>query len=348
MKKMFYAVIAIALLISIPTQAFAEVQPVDKKTFVNEKYGYTYSEEINAQQNTVRTYENSSVVNLKKQLDSLQRISKYSVEIPSEEKFAVIKSVLTDLGMPIDIADNLSERTLENYCSSPKIVTVEATSSDRTYSDEKSKITDDYLMSFTYAFLFEEDYHYAGYQLSTYYRYLGEIPQVRYADSIGIAVTDCIVVADESTYSGFHTYRSCTYSSDGSTTLGQHVRIEDDVNLFLGNTLCGAGIQFQFPAGNYYTSALTGNKVGTDYIAGTAYIEIVAMVKLYTFEQVFNAVATYDHLVEKYEVTPSLSMSVGTSGADISVGLSVERTIDKETTKLMFDTGIQHVPIITD
>lgn len=348
MNKILYVLVAIAILVSMPVQALAEDYTVDKKIFVNEEYGYTYSEEINTNKKTVRTYENPTVMELKEQLDSLQRISNYNVEVPSEEKFAVIKSVLTDLGMPDDIANNLSEDSLENYCRSPKIVTVETMSSDRKFNDTVTEQGDDYLMWFTYAFLFEEDYHYAGYQLSTYFHYLTDIPQERYGESLGIAVTDCIVVSDKDTLSGFHTYYPCTYSADGSEEMGKSVRVEDEVEVFLGNTLCGTGIQFQFPTGNYYTSALTGNKVGTDYVGGSAYLEMIAIVKQYTIEQVFNAVATYDHLVEKYEVIPNLSISAGTSGADISVGFSVEKSLDKETEKLMFKTGIQHVPIIVN
>lgn len=47
MKKILYVLVAIAILVSMPVQALAEDYTVDKKIFVNEEYGYTYSEEIN-------------------------------------------------------------------------------------------------------------------------------------------------------------------------------------------------------------------------------------------------------------------------------------------------------------
>lgn len=346
MKKIVYAVIAIAMLITIPTQAFAEEEIVGKKMFVNSEYGYTYSEEFNEDNNPVRIYENPSLAEISEQLDMFQRISTHNVEISNEEKYAKIKSVLNDLGMPVDISDNLPEQSLESYCSSPKIATTEVTSSsNRKFNEEVTSEEDGvYTMWFTYAFLFDEDYNYATYKLSVYHNWSNDVP-LSYGESLGIAVTDCIIMSEEDTLLGFHSYKKCTYNIDGTRTLDKSVRVDDDVELFLGSSVCGAGIKFQYPQGNYSTSALTGNKIGTSYVGCYSYLEMIVIVKQYTVAQYFNAMATYDHLVEYYSVIPSLTISAGTSGVDLSVGFTVEKSTDKETKKLTFPSGIQYVPI---
>lgn len=346
MKKMLYVLIAIAMLISIPTHAFAEDQAVDKKIFVNEEYGYTYSEEVNADRNTVRTYENPTVTELREQLDSLRRISNYNVEISSEEKFAVIKSVLTDLGMEREFVECLSDESLDEYCSSPKIMTTQilSTASDRTMNETESEVKDDFMITFTVGYLPSAEYHYSGFKYSVSMTWFN-MPKNREVDSIGVAVTASTI--SPATLSGWYSYKKTEYDNNDAIS-EETIRLTNNGLDATSNFGVGAGMLIDLPTDVYKSNVFGKSSLVTGYSNMRAYFEFTASMTYPSIAASFNACATYAHSITKTtlgDVSMSFDYDIVNNTPSLSYSISTKTETEKESTHVVFPYGLYYEPI---
>ena len=122
MKRLFALLLVIAMIVSFQTTVFAQEQE-DGKTIANEKYGYTITQQNNADGSEVRVYVNHNAGELRNALNMGRSLYGNKVEIPEDEKYEYIKSVLTDVGFATKAIASYTESDFEEYCASDFIQT---------------------------------------------------------------------------------------------------------------------------------------------------------------------------------------------------------------------------------
>lgn len=369
-----------ALIVSFPTTVFAQEQE-DGNTVVNEEYGYTITQQSTAEGSIIRTYENPNVDTMKTAINMGRSLYGNKVEIPEDEKYEKIKTVLTDVGFADKAIASYDAEDFEEYCASnfiqastsyykvdaegnqeqvnydeiPEDVLSGANTGarggitdDSTFYEEVYDIDNYFSLILTVNYVATGAYNNCGYKYTASATWFNE-PTVRLTDSLSIGVKNSTIVPNtvEAWYSYDITteYVTSVFQLEPSYATGtEYIDIE---NLSWGSQgqWDACGMSFCYPTDSnetiYKENMIIFSRSYQDFFA---YMEFVAQIDLPNTAVIFNAMSAYEQLVYTVQVTPpSLTINAGLGGG-IYLGLSITVQETKLTTMVMFPENLYYEP----
>ena len=372
--------LAVALIVSFPTTVFAQEQE-DGNVFVNEEYGYTITKQETPEGSEIRTYENPNASAMKKAIDMGRSLYGDKIEIPEDEKYEYIKSVLADVGFAPKAIASYDAEDFEEYCASdfiqastsyykvddegnqeqvnydeiPEVVLTGANTGarggitdDSTFYDEVYDIDSYFSLRLTVNYVATGAYDNCGYKYTAAASWINE-PTVRLTDSLSIGVKNSTIVP--STVEAWYSYDITTeyvtsiFQLEPYYATGREYIDIEELSWGSQGKWDACGMSFCYPTDSnetiYRENMIIFSKSYQDFFA---YMEFVAQIDLPNTAVIFNAMSAYEQLVYTVQVAPpSLNINAGLGGG-IYLGLSITVQETKSTTMVIFPENLYYEP----
>lgn len=326
------------------------------QTMNNVEYGFSYTEQVKDDYSIVRVYEKSQ----QSKLDGRSQSSIDQTEYVKQHT----KAVLCSLGMGEEFIEQLSDEDITEYGASERITSIKAylktdAEGNVISIDEEEAMTvkaapgveeDIFDGDGGFPFWYEIDRDEDGYMEITYivsYRGNGRYkfsidavwlmePLWRLNDSLGACAQNFAI--ENNTRSGWYMY-------DQTTSMG------GSKNEFLDQKVILSNFQNAEGPGNWDGSAVVFDLMDDFHVIGSAndytiyrnhriHYEFEATIHQWQVTTNFNATATYTHTQIAIQGTPTVS--IGTSGVDVSIGITPVGASKKYSVDL--PSSISHVP----
>lgn len=363
MKKVLSVIIAVVMLLSASTTAFA-VESAETSTEAavevkyNSEYMFSYTEQTDANYRIVRTYTNESI----DASANARTVSTMAVDpTQSETSTERVKAILLSLGMGQDFIDMLSEEDLEDYANCEMMMgitsyTKEGADGNVENVPEEEALANARLGSFPEQDLYdpspgsggahstvEIDSYMHIYYLVTYmgnglYKFSVDAtwlksPVYRLTDSIGACAQNFAI--QNATRSGWYMCTVYGYAMFEYYTNTYTTYFEDFYTVQNGNW---DGSAAMFNLHDDYTSTEAAySQIAYDH---KAHYQFEAYVSYPSRDTYFNTTATYSHTLIWLEADPSISISAEESSVSIGLGLG-DRSEDRVAE---FASAIHYVP----